>query len=132
MTGGSHAEARVKTPPRFGGLALAGIQSGYVVDWATARRRPAPPTSAVAPAPAQPARVRKARRDTSKWLWGRGSMAGIRISFPVRAVEEVPASEWADVLTRHRAKSSEGHSLWPLTHTYVRDNDYTHEVRLHR
>src|SRR5713101_6375012 len=63
MTGGSHAEARVSTPPRLGGLGLAGIQSGCGAPaWAKARLRSAPATRAVAPRPVHPARVRNVRR----------------------------------------------------------------------
>jgi hypothetical protein len=49
ITGGSQAEARVSTPPRFGGFGLAGIQSGYA-EAPKALRRPAPTANAVIPA----------------------------------------------------------------------------------
>src|SRR5712691_6173166 len=63
MTGGSHEEARVSTPPRLGGLGLAGIQSGCAVAvWAETRLRPAAATRDVAPRPPHPARVRNVRR----------------------------------------------------------------------
>src|SRR5437867_10587999 len=50
ITGGSQADARARTPPRLGGLGLAGIQSGYEAAAAAARNRP--PTRAVVPTPA--------------------------------------------------------------------------------
>src|SRR6266404_2402848 len=50
ITGGSQAEARVRVPPRFGGLELTGIQSGYDAPVSAEDRvRPAARTRAVAP-----------------------------------------------------------------------------------
>src|SRR5262249_59232910 len=58
ITGGSQADARARTPPRFGGLGLAGIQSGYLD--AAAARRPVPIT-AVAETPAAERRMKSRR-----------------------------------------------------------------------
>src|SRR5262249_27686755 len=74
--GGSHAEARVRVPPRLGGLVPAGIQSGYGDGvWAVARARSPPTASAPTPTPVQPARRRNWRRVTrfrsplGPWSW---------------------------------------------------------------
>src|SRR5262245_17570943 len=81
MTGGSHAEARVSTPPRLGGLALAAIQSGCGDAAASARPRLAPTARAAAPPTAvrltKSRRVRGVRRDA-----GRGSVAAIGTLLP--------------------------------------------------
>src|SRR5438876_5152892 len=60
MTGGSQADARVSTPPRFGVFGLAALQSGYGnvgADCAVARRGFAPAANAVVRA-----RVERKRR----------------------------------------------------------------------
>src|SRR6266545_5780318 len=79
MTGGSQDEARVRTPPRFGGLVLAGIQSGYGdAAWVAARARPAPTERVVIPTVPHPVRFRKVRRVTSgRTAFGRGSSVAI-------------------------------------------------------
>src|SRR5215472_2845460 len=64
MTGGSHAEARAIVPPRFAGLVLAAIQSGYSEAACPAASRGRAPT------PPHPMRFRKLRRSTP---WGRPS-----------------------------------------------------------
>src|SRR5437870_5567509 len=87
ITGGSQAEARVRTPPRFGGLRLAGIQSGYG-EAAEALRRPPATASAVIPAPVTAARLRKSRRVTRRRVVWRGSVAGIEVLLPVRTLDE--------------------------------------------
>src|SRR5712691_7728684 len=67
IPGGSHWEARVSVPPRFAGLVLAGIHSGYGEGVAAeARPLPAPVTRAVAPTPVNPARFRNSRRLTRR------------------------------------------------------------------
>src|SRR6266850_1277514 len=78
MTGGSQAEARVRTPPRFGGLRLAGTQSGYG-EAAAARGRPAPTARAVIPALVMAARLRNSRRFTLRRVVGRESVVGIEV-----------------------------------------------------
>src|SRR5215467_11572070 len=71
MTGGSHAEARAIVPPRFAGLVLAAIQSGYSeAACPAASRGRAPAPRAAAPTPPHPMRFRKLRRSTP---WGRPS-----------------------------------------------------------
>src|SRR4029453_9344425 len=65
MTGGAHADARVRTPPGLGGLGLAAIQSGYGVAAASAHRADVPTMTAAAPP--SPVRVTKSRRVR----WGR-------------------------------------------------------------
>src|SRR6266851_1713970 len=92
MTGGSHAEARVSTPPRLGGLGLAGIQSGCGAPaWAKARLRSAPATRAVAPRPVHPARVRNVRRLSR--LSGPRRSKGIAALLLTAAVKERTPSE---------------------------------------
>src|SRR5438132_939161 len=77
ISGGSQAEARVRTPPRFGGLGLAGIQSGYgETVWADTRAPPAPTMRAVIPAPPQPACRRNSRRLTR---WRRATGPGVPV-----------------------------------------------------
>src|SRR5258708_5014784 len=85
ITGGSQAEARGRTPPRFGGLGLAGIQSGYGAAGCAASRRGAAPTaSAVMPAPVTPTPLRKSRRVTVRSGGvGREGVAAIGLSFRV-------------------------------------------------
>src|SRR5207237_9781859 len=64
MTGGSQAEARVSDPPRFGGLGLATIQSGYgEAACADAGARVEATVTAVVATP-HPTRVRNSRRST--------------------------------------------------------------------
>src|SRR5438552_14713012 len=73
ITGGSQADARVSTPPRLGGLVLAGTQSEYEnVLCAEARELAAPVPSTAAPTAT---RVRNSRRFTE---------VGIGHSFPYR------------------------------------------------
>src|SRR5207249_8477419 len=91
-------EARMRTPPRFGGLGLAGIQSEYG-EAAKARCRLAPTANAVIPAPVTAARLRKSRRVTPRRVVGRGSVAGIEVLLPVRVRR---------TSHRHRVKSREG------------------------
>src|SRR5215470_15382120 len=68
MTGGSHAEARAIVPPRFAGLVLAAIQSGYSeAACPTASRGRAPAPKAAAPTPPHPMRFRKLRRSIPWW-----------------------------------------------------------------
>src|SRR5437879_908428 len=76
-TGGSHWEARVTVPPRFGGFVLAGIQSGYgETGWADTRARPAPTIRTPIPAPLHPTRLRNSRRFT-RWRRATGPSVGI-------------------------------------------------------
>src|SRR5215468_939794 len=58
ITGGSQADARARTPPRLGGLGLAGIQSGYLEEAAAGRLRPA---NAAALTPAAEIRTKSRR-----------------------------------------------------------------------
>src|SRR4029450_12098935 len=82
MTGGSHADARVSTPPRFGGLGLAGVHSGDAGTVLAAGRRPT--ARAVAPAPVHPTRLRKSRRVTCGRRGAeRGVVVAIGLSFHV-------------------------------------------------
>src|SRR5438046_6055531 len=60
MTGGSQADARARTPPRFGGLALAGIQSGC--GEAAAARRARSTVAAEIPAAERRTKSRRLRR----------------------------------------------------------------------
>src|SRR5438093_706761 len=87
ITGGSQAEARVRTPPRVGGLGLAGIQSGYGAA-PEALCRSAPTANAVIPALVTAARLRKSRRVTLRRVVWRGSVAGIEVLLPVRTLGE--------------------------------------------
>src|SRR5712691_2226677 len=86
-SGGSQAEARVRTPPRFGGLVLAGIQSGYGDEvWAETRARPAPTTRTVAPTPPRPTCLRNSRRFICRrTAIGPGLLAGILALLPYDA-----------------------------------------------
>src|SRR5262245_10791178 len=77
ITGGSQADARARTPPRLGGLGLAGIQSGYLEAAAAGRLRP---VSAAAPTPAAEI-LTKSRRFRPDW---RPSIAS---SFTVLRIE---------------------------------------------
>src|SRR5712692_9840013 len=83
-SGGSQDEARVRTPPRFGGFVLAGIQSGYGDEvWAETRARPAPTTRIVAPTPPRPTCLRNSRRFICRRAAiRRGSLAGILALLP--------------------------------------------------
>src|SRR5439155_12162062 len=63
------------------------IHSGYV-EAAEASFRSAPTASVVIPAVAQPARLRKSRRVTSRRAVWRGSVAGIGALLPVRTLDE--------------------------------------------
>src|SRR5262249_24081931 len=58
ITGGSQADARARTPPRFAGLGLAGIQSGYLEAAAACRLVP---TTAAADTPAADTRMKSRR-----------------------------------------------------------------------
>src|SRR5438093_13050268 len=98
ITGGSQAEARVRTPPRVGGLGLAGIQSGYGAA-PEALCRSAPTANAVIPALVTAARLRKSRRVTLRRVVWRGSVAGIEVLLPVRVRR---------TSHRHRVKSRQG------------------------
>src|SRR5262245_43824796 len=82
MTGGSQAEARVRTPPRLGGAGLAAIQSGY--SEAAADLPPPATASADMPAVVQPARLRKLRRLT--WREALAGRVGIGALLAVRTV----------------------------------------------
>src|SRR4029450_12542947 len=64
IPGGSHCEARVSVPPRFGGLVLAGIQSGYGEVAAHPRPGRTPAARAATPPPPQVVRSRNSRRVT--------------------------------------------------------------------
>src|SRR5262249_58273835 len=65
ITGGSQADARGRAPPRFGGLVLAGIQSGDGDGGAAGTRPPpGPATRAVAPTPRNPAPLTDSPRPT--------------------------------------------------------------------
>src|SRR5712692_9819595 len=68
ITGGSQAEARVRVPPRFGGLVLAAIQSGYETELCAEAREPGP----LVPSTAAPTatRVRNWRRFTGVGIVG--------------------------------------------------------------
>src|SRR5262245_4799617 len=89
-TGGSHADARVMAPPRFGGLVLAGIHSGYVAGAANTRVRVALTARAVNPAPASPVRLRNSRRFTRSAgaLWLRPSVGILALLFCLSAPQK--------------------------------------------
>jgi hypothetical protein len=85
ITGGSQAEARMSAPPRFAGLALAGIQSAYG-EAAKALCHRAPVASAVTPTLVTAARSRKSRRVTPRRVVLRELVVGIEVLLPVRNV----------------------------------------------